>query len=37
MKAQLKAYAFFIGFAVLTKAVIVPLAKQVGIPFVSDL
>jgi hypothetical protein len=37
MNAHLKSYAFFIGFMILTKLVVAPVAKQLNIPVVSDL
>jgi len=37
MNAHLKAYGFFLAMAVITKVVVVPFAKQAGIPFVQDL
>lgn len=37
MNTQIKSYLWFIGFSVLTAAVVVPLAKTMNIPFVKDL
>lgn len=37
MTSHLKAYAWFLGFAIVTKMLVAPVAKQVGIPFVQDL
>ena len=37
MNAQVKSYLYFLAFAAATKVVVVPLAKQMGIPFLKDL
>lgn len=37
MNQYVKNYAIYLAFAVITAAVVVPLAKQVGVPFVKDL
>lgn len=37
MNTYVKDYAIYLAFAVVTAIVVVPLAKQVGVPFVKDL
>lgn len=37
MNSYVKSYGLFLAFAIVTHVVIAPLAKQVGVPFVSDL
>lgn len=37
MQSHVKAYAWFLAFMVVTKVVVAPVAKQMNIPFVSDL
>lgn len=37
MNAHIKSYLWFLAFAVATKVVVAPMAKQIGIPYVSDL
>lgn len=37
MNQHVKSYLFFIGFMVLTRAVVAPVAKSMNIPFVKDL
>jgi hypothetical protein len=37
MNSHIKSYLWFLGFMVVTKAVVAPIAKQVGIPYVQDL
>jgi len=37
VNAHLKSYLFFLGFLVATKAIVVPLAQNMGIPYVKDL
>lgn len=32
MKSHLKAYAFFLAFAIVTKAIVAPAMKQFGVP-----
>lgn len=36
MNEHLKAYAWFVGFLVVTKIVVAPVARQLNIPVVSD-
>jgi hypothetical protein len=36
MEKHLKSYAWFVGFLVITKIVVAPIAKQMNIPLVSD-
>ena len=37
MNSHLKAYLWFLGFTIATKAIIVPMAKSMKIPYVQDL
>lgn len=37
MNQHLKAYAWFLAFAVATKVFVAPMAKSMNIPFVKDL
>jgi hypothetical protein len=37
MKQHLVTYAWFLGFLVLTKAVVVPIATNMNIPYIKDL
>lgn len=37
MEKHAVAFAWFLGFALLTKVVVVPLAKQMAIPYLSNL
>lgn len=37
MNAHLKAYLWFIGFTIATKAIVAPMAKTMNIPYVKDL
>jgi len=37
VNAHLKSYAWFLGFLIVTKVIVAPMAKQVGIPYVQDL
>lgn len=37
MNAHLKAYAYFLLFAIATKVVVAPLGKSMNIPYVKDL
>jgi hypothetical protein len=37
MNQHLKAYAWFLAFAVATKVFVAPMAKTMNIPFVKDL
>lgn len=37
MKSHAKAYAYFLGFILITKLVVVPAAKQFNVPLVKDL
>lgn len=37
MEQHLKAFGIFLGFALATKLLIVPVAKQMGLPYISDL
>lgn len=37
MNQYAKQYAMYLAFALVTAVVVVPLAKQVGVPYVKDL
>lgn len=37
MKANLKAYAWFLGFTAVTAILVVPLAQKFNVPFIKDL
>lgn len=37
MPSQVKSYLWFLAFTVVTSAVVVPLAKQMNVPFIKDL
>lgn len=37
MESKLKAYAWFIGFMVVTAVVVRPIATQMGIPLLKDI
>lgn len=37
MKHYLKSYAIFLGFLVVTKVVVVPMAQSMSIPYLKDL
>ena len=37
MESQLKAYAYFLAFMVITGVVVRPIAQQMGIPLLKDI
>lgn len=37
MNAHLKSYAFFLGFLLLTKVIVAPVATNLHIPYIKDL
>lgn len=37
MTSHLKSYAWFVGFLLVTKVIVAPVAKQMNIPYLGDL